>query len=63
MSRTVVVDVDECVGCEACVEVCPGLFVMGPGEIAQVSNPEGADEEQICEAMDLCPVNCITWED
>ncbi|HAS89347.1 MAG TPA: ferredoxin [Desulfovibrio sp.] len=63
MTRTVVVDVDECVGCEACVEVCPGMFVMGACDLAQVQNPEGADESEIKEAMELCPTNCIQWEE
>lgn len=63
MSRTVVIDVDTCIGCEACVEECPEVFSMGPGDLAQVHNPEGAGEAEIESAMELCPVNCITWED
>jgi len=63
MTRTVVVDVDECVGCEACVEVCPGMFVMGVCDLAQVQNPEGAGESEVEAAMELCPTNCIHWED
>ncbi|WP_320005842.1 ferredoxin [Maridesulfovibrio sp.] len=63
MTRTVVVDVDECVGCEACVEECPDVFSMGPGDLALVHNPEGADDECIESAMELCPVNCIHWEE
>ncbi len=63
MARHVEIDVDECVGCEACVEVCPGVFAMGPGDIAQVINPEGGTEEEINEAIEICPANCISWED
>ncbi|OEU66757.1 MAG: ferredoxin [Desulfovibrio sp. S3730MH75] len=63
MSRAVTIDMDACIGCEACVEECPEVFSMGPGDLAQVYNPEGADEAKIEEAMDMCPVNCIIWED
>lgn len=63
MSRLVTVDIDTCIGCEACVEACPEVFSMGPGGLAQVFNPDGASEEKIEEAMDMCPVNCILWED
>jgi ferredoxin len=30
---------------------------------AGIHNPTGAPEELIEEAMDNCPVACITWED
>ncbi|SMF20635.1 ferredoxin [Desulfovibrio gilichinskyi] len=63
MSRLVTVDIDVCIGCEACVETCPEVFSMGPGDLAQVYNPDGASEDKIEEAMDTCPVNCILWED
>ncbi|ACS80902.1 MULTISPECIES: ferredoxin [Maridesulfovibrio] len=63
MGRTVAIDIDACIGCEACVEECPDVFAMGPGDLAQVTNPDGADEECIESAMDMCPVNCIIWED
>jgi len=63
MSRLVTVDIDVCIGCEACVEACPEVFSMGPGNLAQVYNPEGAPEGKIEEAMEMCPVNCILWED
>ena len=63
MSRVVIVDIDICIGCEACIEACPEVFSMVPGGVAQVFNPDGATEEKIEEAIDICPVNCIVWED
>ena len=62
MDRIVIVDIDVCIGCEACVEACPDVFSMGPGSLAQVYNPDGSDELMIEEVMELCPVNCILWE-
>lgn len=63
MSRTVAIDMDACIGCEACVDECPEVFSMGPGDLALVYNPEGGNDEKIESAMDLCPVNCIYWEE
>lgn len=63
MAREVVIDADQCIGCEACVETCPDVFSMGPGGIAQVVNSAGATEEEIDEAIDMCPANCISYED
>lgn len=62
MAKTVYVDQDQCTGCEACVELCPGVFEKGTMGTAQVKNPEGASVEEIQEAMDLCAARCIHWE-
>lgn len=32
-------------------------------EIARVIKPEGGDEECIDEAIETCPVACISWEE
>ncbi len=60
----VVIDADECIGCESCVEICPEVFAFDENEEkAYVIQEEGGPEEQIQEAMDSCPVECIHWED
>lgn len=58
----VIIDQDECIGCEACVETCPEVFEMGEDEIAFVK--EGADPDTDCidEAIASCPAECITNE-
>lgn len=55
------IDADVCTGCGACVDNCPDVFVMGDDDVAKVSNPEGAGEAQIQDAIDGCPVEAITW--
>lgn len=63
MARGVYIDQDECIGCGACVDSCPDVFRMNDDNVAEVYNPEGASEEEIQEAIDSCPVECIHWED
>ena len=60
----VVIDQDECIGCESCVEICPEVFAFDEDEAkAYVIKEEGGPEDQIQEAMDSCPSECITWEE
>jgi ferredoxin len=64
MGKRVVIDDDECVGCESCVELCPDIFGLNEDtEKAEVLKPEGGDEDCIEEAIESCPVECIDWEE
>ncbi len=62
MAKTPAIDADLCTGCELCVETCSDVFEM-EGELAVVSNPTGASEDEIQEAIDNCPVEAIIWQD
>jgi ferredoxin len=64
MSKTVVIDTEECIGCGSCVEICPEVFQLDEGEEkAKVIKPEGGPADLIQEAIDTCPVSCIHWEE
>jgi len=64
MGRKLVIDADECTGCETCVELCPEVFEFDEEtETARVILPEGGPEDCIEEAIDSCPAECIYWED
>jgi len=64
MGRKLVIDADECTGCETCVELCPEVFEFDEEtETARVILPEGGPEDCIEEAIDSCPVECIYWEE
>jgi ferredoxin len=63
MDKRVVIETEECIGCESCVELCPEVFEFDEkAEKARVKVAEGGDEECIEEAISTCPVECIHWE-
>lgn len=59
----VTIDVDECIGCEVCVETCPEVFEFNEDE-GKAAVMEAADLEAECvdEAIATCPAECITKE-
>jgi ferredoxin len=64
MAKRVVIDSEECVGCQTCVELCPDVFAFNDAsEKAEVTQEEGGPEDCIEEAMSSCPVECIKWEE
>ena len=63
MAKSVYVDQEECIGCGNCVDSCPDVFAMTDDSVAEVASNYSASEEEIQEAIDICPVECIHWED
>lgn len=64
MAKRVVIDADECVACGTCVEICPEVFEMeDEADAATVIKESGGPEDLIQEAIDSCPVQCISWEE
>lgn len=56
-----VVDQSQCIGCGLCVDLAPGTFELNAASLSEVINPTGDPEEVIQEAIDNCPVSCISW--
>jgi len=56
-----VVDQETCTGCELCTQIAAETFRMNDDGVAEAFAPEGDDEQTIQEAIDSCPVSCITW--
>ncbi len=57
-------DYDCCIGCGACAELCPGIFEMDDriGK-ARVIVFEVTDKSCTEEAIAICPVECISWNE
>jgi len=53
----------ECTGCELCTQIAPGVFEMNEEGISKVKDPQGGTEEEIQEAIDSCPAECIKWKE
>lgn len=62
MSRKVSVDQDSCISCGLCISTCPDVFRFSDSGKSEVYNPDGATEQSIQQAIDGCPVQCITWK-
>jgi len=61
MARRVLLDQDECVACGTCVEICPEVFKMDEeNDTVKVILESGGPEDLIQEAIDSCPVQCIS---
>ena len=55
-----VVDYEACIGCGSCPEICPEVFQMRDDKAWVV----GAEKCTACncqEAIDVCPVQAISW--
>jgi len=63
MGKVARVDKDVCISCGVCIDVVPSVFRFDTENLAEVYDPKGADEAAIQEAMDLCPVSCIVWDE
>jgi ferredoxin len=61
MAREVYVDQDACIGCGLCASVVPEVFRLNDDGVSEVYDLAGSAENNIQEAIDSCPVNCIHW--
>ncbi len=55
------IDMDTCIGCGLCTELCPKVFELRDDK-AWVSNPGGCDTCDCKQAVDSCPVTAISLE-
>lgn len=63
MTQLVRIDQEECLGCEACVEICPAAFAFDDATgKAFVKNEATGEEGCVDEAIASCPAGCIGKE-
>jgi ferredoxin len=60
-----IIDKGLCIGCELCVQICPGVFFMAGDGFAEVlAGPVPAIHETTCkEAAESCPASAIMIEE
>jgi len=57
-----VIDLGECVDCDACLDLCPSVFRRNDTGYIEVVDLEEYPEEEVQEAIKNCPADCIVWE-
>ncbi len=57
-----IVDYDTCVGCGSCVDLCPEVFELRD-EKAWVIGEDKCGTCNCQEAIDICPVQAISWSE
>jgi ferredoxin len=64
MKKVPAIHLGECTDCESCLEVCPHIFRRNDetGQI-EVMDLSEYSEEEVQEAISICPTECITWEE
>ena len=55
---------DACIGCGACVSICPEVFQFNDQGLAHVINDniDESLEEKVMDALESCPTNAILKE-
>jgi ferredoxin len=56
---------EDCIGCGACVDICPEVFSLGDDGFAHVKEEQAEREDlaaKIREAADNCPTEAIVIE-
>lgn len=61
MPSQVYVDQQVCIGCGLCVSIVPEVFRLNDAGVSEVYDQQAGEREQIQQAIDSCPVNCISW--
>ncbi len=56
------VDQETCIGCGVCADMVPDVFEMQDGK-SIVINAQGAEYDEVQEAVESCPVEAITAEE
>lgn len=64
MRKIPVIDLSDCSDCGSCVDICPDVFKknMETGLI-EVMDLVQYPEEELTEAISMCPADCITLEE
>lgn len=57
-----IVNQETCIGCGTCESICPAVFKMNDGKAAVIEADYEANQAEIKQAIDSCPVTAISLE-
>ncbi len=60
MHMAIVIDEEACVGCEACVEICPEVFSFDDDSEKAIVIAPDSSADCVEEAIDNCPEEAIS---
>lgn len=64
MAKQAWVDQDQCISCGLCIDNLPNVFRYADNGKAECFDSSGATEAEIeSEAIEICPVSCIHWQE
>lgn len=64
LRRIPVIDLGLCTHCDSCLAVAPGIFERNSGTgLMEVIELDVYPEEEVDQAISICPADCIVWED
>ena len=64
MKKIPVIDLSQCTDCDSCLEICPAVFRRNKETgLIEVADLDLYPEDEIHEAISICPNDCIVWEE
>ena len=54
---------EDCIGCSACVAICPDVFELNEDWKAFAKDLSEYDENEVNDAISACPVSAISWKE
>ncbi len=58
-----VIELDKCILCEICIDVCPGVFSMNNSGYVEVCEVKKLPLEELLDAVRNCPADCIIFDE
>ncbi|MCP4023630.1 MAG: ferredoxin [Desulfobacteraceae bacterium] len=61
-TKVLAIDFEGCILCEICVELAPHAFRINDAGFVEILDIDVYSDENIHEAVNNCPKDCISWE-
>jgi ferredoxin len=64
VKKVPVIDLSQCTDCDSCLEICPAVFRRNKETgLMEVADLALYPEDEVREAICICPNDCIAWEE